>query len=105
MRQIDASSIIHGWDNYPIEQFPTLWTWIASQTHNGSLAMSRVAFDEVSHVSEECAEWLKEQGIEQKPVNNDILVMASSIAKDLGIYNDAYHSLGVDENDLLKLLI
>ncbi len=101
MRQIDASSIIHGWDNYPIKQFPKLWNWLAGQIHSSSLAMSKVAFDEVGNVSKECGEWLKKQNIEQKPVDSDILKMASSIAKDLDIHNDAYHPLGVDENDLL----
>lgn len=31
MLAFDASSIIHGWDNYPIEQFPGLWAWMGDE--------------------------------------------------------------------------
>ena len=100
MRDTDASSIIYGWDNYPIEQFPKLWDWIGAQIADGELAISRVAFDEVETVSPECAGWLRDQDITRKDVTNETANKALSIKNELGIQNDNYHSEGVGENDI-----
>lgn len=100
MRDIDASSIVYGWDNYPIEQFPKVWDWLAMQIKSGELTISKVAMDEVESVSPDCAAWLKEQGIERKTVDNAIAATAVSIKNDLGIANDNYHQEGVGENDI-----
>jgi len=101
MRVFDASSIVYGWDNYPIQQFPALWEWIAGQTGGGEAVISRVAFDEVTHVAPECANWLRDNNIERLDITNEVVQNAMQIKSDLGILNDGYHSEGVDENDLL----
>ena len=59
MRDVDASSIVHGWDNYPITQFPALWDWLAEQIADGQISISRIAFDEVATVSPANADWLR----------------------------------------------
>ena len=46
MRVFDASSMIYAWDNYPIQQFPPLWRWMAEQIERGFLVMPSIAFDE-----------------------------------------------------------
>jgi hypothetical protein len=56
MRVFDASSMIYAWDNYPLQQFPPLWGWMANQIEQGELAMPSVALDEVAHKAPECAE-------------------------------------------------
>lgn len=100
MQVIDASSIIHAWDNYPINQFPRLWEWIAIQIDEGLLTISEVAFDEVNAKEPECAVWLKECKIEKLKIDNDILKEAMRIKGLLGIQDDQYHAKGVGENDI-----
>ncbi|GJL83962.1 MAG: hypothetical protein DHS20C01_35960 [marine bacterium B5-7] len=100
MRDIDASSIVYGWDNYPIRQFPSVWDWINSEITDGELMMSRIAFEEVKTVSPDCAVWLKDKGISLKDVTNDIANIALDIKNALGITNDNYHPDGVGENDI-----
>lgn len=101
MRVFDASSMIYAWDNYPIDQFPPLWEWMASQIEAKELVMSNVAFDEVNHKTPECAEWLKDNNLEQLAVSNAIVQEAKRIKGALGISGDNYHPKGVDENDIL----
>ena len=101
MQVFDASSMIYGWDNYPIRQFPGLWEWMAAQIEKKNLAMPSVAFDEVAHKTPECAEWLKDHDIELLEISNAILQDAMRIKKLLGIVDDNYHAKGVGENDLL----
>lgn len=101
MRDIDASSIVYGWDNYPISQFPALWDWVEEEIANGLLTMSRLALEEVETVAPDCADWLKQKGIGRKDVTNDIATAAMNIKNTLGIVNDAYHADGVGENDIL----
>ena len=48
MRVFDASSMIYAWDNYPVQQFPGLWEWMADQISTEELQISAVAFDEVA---------------------------------------------------------
>jgi len=100
MKVFDASSIIHAWDNYPAEQFPGLWSWMASQMADRNIVIPRVAFDEVKHKAAECSTWLKEAKIELLEVNNVIVQEALRIRFLLGISGDAYHAKGVDENDI-----
>lgn len=101
MRVFDASSMIYAWDNYPMQQFPGLWEWMADQIEQGELAMPSVALDEVAHKTPECAEWLKASDLEVLDISNAILQDAMRIKGLLGIVGDKYHPKGVDENDLL----
>jgi hypothetical protein len=100
MQVLDASSIIHAWDNYPINQFPGLWSWIGHQIEVRSLVIPRLALEEVSHKIPECQEWLIDKGIEQLEMTNAIIMDAMRIKVMLGITADTYHPKGVDENDL-----
>mgnify|MGYP001603534392 CR=1 FL=1 len=101
MRVFDASSIISAWDNYPIEQFPGLWDWMAKQAQSSQIALPKVAFEEVKHKTPACADWLKTNSIELIEPDNEIIQDALRIKDRLGIAEDGYHPKGVDENDLL----
>jgi hypothetical protein len=96
----DASSIIHGWDNYPQQQFPPFWDWIESQITSQNLAMPRKAFDEVKGRCPDCWDWLKARSLLVIPVSPEILAEAVRIKSVLGISNDQYHPKGVSENDI-----
>ena len=96
----DASGIIHAWDEYPKDKFPAFWEWIEVKIQSGEYRMSQVAYEEVGHKYPECAEWLKEKGIERIPLSDRILVEANRIKEILEIEEEAYGA-GVDENDLI----
>lgn len=100
MHVFDASSIIHAWDNYPIENFPPLWEWLAGQIETDEFAIPQVALEEVVKKSPDCGEWLKEQKITVLPLTNDVLQQAIAIKHQLGIVEDDYHPKGVSENDI-----
>lgn len=99
MQVFDASSALYAWDNYPIEQFPPLWAWLARQIATGELTISAVALDEIEHKSHDCALWLKAQRISVLPMTQAILTDALRIKTLLGIRGELYGS-GVGENDL-----
>lgn len=99
MQVFDASSALYAWDNYPVQQFPPLWAWLASQITSRSLTIASVALKEVGHKSPECAAWLKAQQISVLPITQAILLDALRIKNLLGIEDDLYGS-GVGENDL-----
>lgn len=101
MQAFDASSIIYAWDNYPFEQFPPLWDWMGDLILQGKIVMSSVAFEEVSHKTPECCEWLESVGLQRLPVSNSILQEAMRIKGLIGVVDDGYHVDGVDEKDLL----
>ena len=101
MQVFDASSMIYAWDNYPLQQFPGLWKWMATQVEGGHLAMPSVALEEVGHKAPECAEWLRNSKLQKIDVNNAIIQEAMRIKALLGIVGDGYHAKGVDENDLM----
>lgn len=100
MYVFDASSIIHAWDNYPIENFPPLWGWIAEQIEAGGFSIPQIALEEVVKKSPDCGEWLKDQGISVLPLTNEVLQQAVAIKHLLGIVEDDYHPKGVGENDI-----
>jgi predicted nucleic acid-binding protein len=99
MQAFDASSALHAWDNYPVEQFPPLWTWLARQIATGELTIPAVALDEVGHKSPDCALWLKAQNITVYAMTQAILMDALRIKNLLGIQGELYGG-GVGENDL-----
>ncbi len=101
MLVVDASSIIYAWDNYPIQQFPGLWGWMAEQFSDKQLVMSRVAYDEVVNKAPECAAWLRDANTELIDITNTIVQEALKIKRLLGITSDNYHPKGVGENDIL----
>lgn len=101
MHVFDASSMIHAWDNYPIEQFPPLWDWMASRILSGAFSIPELALREVSKKSPECASWLRDAHIEVLELDRDVLQEAMRIKHLLGIVEDAYHPKGVGENDIL----
>lgn len=96
----DASSIIYAWDEYPINNFPAFWEWVATQIAAGSCRISEVALDEVEHKYPECAKWLKENSITRIGLTDEILNQANDIKVLLDIEEEAYGK-GVDEKDLL----
>ncbi|BAW21201.1 TPA: DUF4411 family protein [Pseudomonas aeruginosa] len=99
MQVFDASSMIYAWDNYPIEQFPGLWRWMADRVAQGVIRMSEVAVEEVGHKVPECVTWLRDAGLQKVPVTEAILLEAFRIKGLLEIEEDKYGA-GVDENDL-----
>lgn len=101
MQAFDASSMIYAWDNYPFEQFPPLWDWMGNLISQGQIVMSSVAFEEVSHKTPECCEWLEGMALQRIQVSNEILQEAMRIKGLIGVVDDGYHVDGVDEKDLL----
>ena len=101
MRVVDASSIIYGWDNYPINKFPTMWEWISSEIQSRVLSISATALSEVEHVSQECELWLKNESINIHAVTDEILLEALRISHLHGIRDGLYHAKGFDENDAI----
>jgi predicted nucleic acid-binding protein len=101
LHALDASSILHAWDNYPLAQFPGLWDWLAGEIQAKRLSIATIALDEVGHKSPDCATWLRGQNIHRLPMSNDVLKAAMDIKEQVGIRNDQYHPKGVDENDIL----
>lgn len=101
LRAFDASSMIYAWDNYPPDQFPPLWNWIAEEIEGREFTIPEVAFEEVERRAPDCADWLKDQGIFRVPVSNAIIQEALRIKNLLQIVGDQYHPKGVGENDLI----
>ncbi|WP_429499416.1 DUF4411 family protein [Robbsia andropogonis] len=101
MQVFDASSMIYAWDNYPVDQFPGLWTWIAAEINARRLMMSIVAYGEVCAGTPDCGAWLVTAGLERLEVTNLIAQDALRIKGLLGVVGDNYHVKGVGENDLL----
>ncbi len=101
MRVLDSSSIIDAWHNYPKDQFPLLWKWMAEQMGKKELAIPQVVMDEVEKKPPECQEWLKKSNIYVLKVDNEIYVEAGQIKKAAGIDEDSSKRKGVSDNDLL----
>lgn len=101
MPAIDASSMIHAWDNYPITNFPKLWDWLAAEVTAKTFYLPNAAFTEVGHKLADCCTWLNDCKCDVVKESNPILQAALNIKQVLGIQNDQYHQDGVDENDVL----
>jgi len=100
MLVLDASSALYAWDNYPINQFPSLWAWLGRQAATGDLTTAEVAFNEIDHKAHDCALWLKAQNVTVHPITQALLLDALSFKHLLGIQGEFYGN-GVGENDLL----
>lgn len=101
MRVLDASSALYAWDNYPIENLPTLWSWLDSEITAGRIVVPRVALDEIGHISPECRQWLHDLGgFMPVEVDNVIASYALLINGEIGVQNDQYGT-GVDANDVI----
>lgn len=101
MRVFDASSALYAWDNYPIENLPTIWSWIESEISSSRIVVPRVALDEIGHISPECRQWLHDiDGFDPVEVDNAIASHALLINSELGVQNDQYGT-GVDANDVI----
>ncbi len=105
MHIFDASSIIYAWDNYPIENFPPMWTWMSNQIACGKFSISKIALQEVVHKSPDCGDWLQKHPIAVQSLTNDALQQALAIKQILGVIEDNYHGDGVGENDILIIAI
>lgn len=101
LRIVDASSLVHGWDSYPIEIFPPLWDWLAQQVASGELQFPDVAYVEINDVCPEAGQWLKDQTVKVVATTPAMLTVSMVIKQILGVVNDEYNPKGVDENDLL----
>ena len=64
---LDASSIMHGWDNYPKSNslFKNLWDWIENLIQESQLVISDIALQEVENKYPELAIWLKQNNIDE----------------------------------------
>ncbi|HEO66045.1 MAG TPA: DUF4411 family protein [Spirochaetes bacterium] len=100
MYAFDASSIIHAWDNYPIDKFPPLWEWFAEQITANQFSIPKIALEETESKLPECGKWLKDNGMNSLALTNEILQEAKCIKALLGISENDYHAKGVGENDL-----
>jgi len=101
MLTLDASSIIYGWDNYPIAKFSKLWAWIEQQIGAREFAIPDVAYGEVEARAPDCYAWLDAVGVAVIDTTDDFLQFAQATKQLLGIVGDKYHANGVGENDLL----
>lgn len=93
--------LIYAWDNYPIDQFPPLWRWMASQIQGGDFVIPKVAFEEVERKSPECGTWIRDNEIKRIEMTVEIVHEAMRIKGLLNIKDDNYHVKGVGENDIL----
>lgn len=101
MKAFDASSIIRAWDHYPLDQFPAMWRWLASEIDKSELVICEVALEEVKKRSPDCHEWLRKAKILSIKIGADAIKKATDIKALLGIAGDKYNPAGVSENDLL----
>jgi Domain of unknown function (DUF4411) len=104
MPTLDASSIMYAWDNYPSEQFPGLWRWLAAQMELAQLTIPSVALDEVLAKSPDCGAWLKAVPIQTLGESAKSLLCAAQIQAALGV-KDGIYGNGVKSNDVRIIAI
>ena len=100
MYTLDASSIIHAWDNYPQPVFTALWGWISARINAQEITIPQSAFEECKENCPDCHEWLKTQEILCYPITSEIRIAAQAIREELLIDKYGYHAKGVDERDI-----
>ncbi len=100
MWALDASSMIYAWDNYPKDQFPGLWEWLANQALLGAISIPLAAYEEVCHKTPECGKWMNDNEISILHPSTAILMCAARLKDMLGIQGERY-GVGVGENDLI----
>lgn len=100
---IDASSAIHAWQHYPIEQFPKLWDWLAKQINQKEIQSIKKIMDEIEHKEELCYKWLKDKNTETIETDDEIAQEALSIMKRLNITDTHNNAPGVNFNDVLLI--
>jgi Domain of unknown function (DUF4411) len=76
--------MIHAWDNYPVRQFPPLWEWMTTQLGDEKIVMPIVAFEETSHKTPDCADWLKRNNIKRLGITNAVIEEAMLISSCCG---------------------
>ncbi|BDI03312.1 DUF4411 family protein [Sphaerotilus microaerophilus] len=101
MQVLDASAVIYAWDNYPPEQLPGIWDWLAEEIRQTRLVIPDVALDEVGHKIPECRAWLRAQQIHILPTSEAVLLEALRLKTLIGVDGERYNPKGVDENDLI----
>lgn len=99
---MDASSAIHGWDEYPVTVFPDLWAWVRMRIEGQDILIVKDNLTEIKRNNPECHAWFKEANIEVVIPDNAIAQTARLLADQLGIANDNWRS-GVNYEDLLLL--
>ena len=100
---IDASTLIHAWQHYPIKNFGPLWQWIEGLISSQKVRVTPENLEEVKHKEPNCYDWLKDKNITTVKTGNDIVQEAWRIASELGIKDDKYSPKGVDYNDLILI--
>lgn len=101
MPACDTSSIIHGWEHYPIDQFPGLWDWLAEQVSSGDLHFCEVVIEEADKNAPDCCEWMRGHNCTVSPVTNETLTLAARIEERLQIVGQRYNQAGVGEYDII----
>lgn len=99
---IDASSILHLWKNYPINQFPKLWEWMGNQINQDRIMSIDVILDEV--IDDACLEWFNNPDHKIKHVDiseNEKIAEAQRIKQIIGIQGELrLTGKGIGDNDL-----
>ena len=104
LHAFDASSLVYLWDNYPNDQFPTLWDWIGGEIDSGKIRVSSVALDQVCDKFPDCGNWIKQFKVNMLPVTNKVVETAMLIKDVLEIEGDKYRG-GVDEEDIFIISV
>lgn len=98
---LDTSAVLYAWENYPINQFPRLWDWIASEITSNTLSISDVALQETKGKSKDCHSWLKNRNIRSYKIDDPMVKIFENICHSLGITDGRFRGSGVCENDIL----
>ncbi len=105
MYVMDASAMIHAWDNYPveIEGFSSVWDSMQNLMEQEVIVFAKANYQEIQYNSKDCYDWLKDVGPTVAAPSNSIIKAILQIKTLLGIEGDSYHAKGVDEGDLFAI--